>query len=47
MTSLLDVFLQLIRVRSCVEEDLLHARIGQKFEGVFDQGRICERQKTL
>lgn len=45
--SLLDVFLQLIRVRSPVEEDLLHARIGQKFEGVFDNRGICEWQKAL
>lgn len=43
----LDVFLQLIGVRSAVQEDILHTGIGEELKRIFNQGSVRKRQETL
>jgi hypothetical protein len=46
-TNILDITLQLIGVRTAVEEDLFNTGIGKKLECILDQRRVRERQKAL
>lgn len=42
-----DVLFHLCGMKPTIEIDLLHARMRQKFQRVFNQGRIGQREKTL
>jgi hypothetical protein len=37
-----DIVLDLLSVGAAVYEDLLDTGIGEEFEGVFDEGGVCE-----
>ena len=43
----LYVLFNLLCMSSCVEEDILDACASEELEGIFDQRRIGEGQKTL
>lgn len=45
--SVLDIFLEFIRMSTSVQKDLFHASVGQEFEGIFDERGIRQRKKTL
>lgn len=43
----LDILLDQVGVSAAVHEDLFDAGVREKFEGVFDQRGVREREETL
>ena len=44
---MIDVVFDLIGVCAAVDIDFFDAGVGQEFEGVFYQRRVCKREEAL